>query len=121
MLAGTTSRAYRPVVGDRRILIPILVAALVALFSLAQLREVQRAGFEWTPGFITLLVLVAAIAGNRPAWALAFVVAGIGVTLGWVVALSRLDEPAHAAVAAVGTVVLISLWGLRPDEPADRG
>ncbi len=102
----------------RGLFIGILVAAVGALAALARLREVERSGFEWTPGLITVLVLFLAITGRRGAWAVAFVFAGVNTLLGWVAAISDL-EPSRLAVAAVGTIGALALWGLRPeDDPA---
>jgi hypothetical protein len=48
-------------VRDRSLLIAILVAALVALAALSGLDEVRSSGFEWTPGIITVIVLLLAV------------------------------------------------------------
>lgn len=103
----------------RSLLNSILVASLVALASLSRLQEVRRSGFEWTPGIVTLIVLVLAMTGHRVAWAIAFVLATIGAGFQLAYALSDVGEQARLAVAAVGAVVVLALWGLRPqDEPA---
>jgi hypothetical protein len=99
-------------------LVSILIAGFVALFFLSRLDEVQRAGFEWTPGVLAIVVILAGIAQNRLAWATSFVVAVVASGFGWAIASTRLDEPAHATIAAVGTVIALALWGLKPvDEP----
>jgi hypothetical protein len=100
----------------RPLLISILVAALVALATLSRVREVHRSGFEWTPGLLTVIVLILAVTGHRFAWGLAFALAAIGVGLQAAYALSDLGEPARLAVAAVGVVVVLALWGLKPDD-----
>jgi hypothetical protein len=103
----------------RTLLLSILVAALVALATLSRLREVHRSGFERTPGIITAVVLILAVTGHPFAWGLAFALAALGTGFQTAYALSDLDEPARLAVAAVGLVVVLALWGLRPqEEPA---
>jgi hypothetical protein len=66
---------------DRPILIGILVAALVALTALSSLEEVRSSGFEWTPGLITVVVLLLAVTGHRFAWGVAFALGAISVLL----------------------------------------
>lgn len=106
-------------VKGRVLLISILVAALVALAALSQVREVRQGGFEWTPGIITVIVLILAVTGHPFAWGIAFALAAIGTGLQIALALSDLGEPSRLAVAAIGAVVVLALWGVRPDdEPA---
>jgi hypothetical protein len=109
------------------LLLSMLVAALVALASLSQLRDVHRSGFEWSPGIVTLIVLILAVTGHRLAWGIAFALAAIGTAFQLVWALSDLGEPARSAVAAVGVIICLALWGLNPDDempqpaPPDQG
>jgi hypothetical protein len=103
----------------RGLLIAILVAAVVALVSLSQLREVERSGFEWTPGIVTVIVLLLAVTGHRFAWGLAFALSAIAAGFQLVYALSDLGAHSRMAVASVEAVVVLTLWLLRPeDEPA---
>ena len=106
-------------VKGRVLLISILVAALVALAALSQLREVRQAGFEWTPGIITVIVLILAVTGHPFAWAVSFVFASLGTFVQLGLALNNLDEPSRLAITGLGVIVLLALWGLKPeDEPA---
>jgi hypothetical protein len=106
-------------VRDRTLLIGILVAALVALAALSGLDEVRSSGFEWTPGIVTVIVLLLAVTGHPFAWGIAFALAAIGVGLEAVFTVVEPWEPARLAVTAVGAIVVLSLWSLKPaDEDA---
>jgi hypothetical protein len=107
---------YGVVVRIRPVLIAILVASIVALATMAQLREVQRSGFEWTPGLITVIVLILAVSGRPLAWGIAFGLAAVGTAVEAAWALGNLDEAARLAVTSVGLITCLALWGLRPEE-----
>jgi membrane-bound ClpP family serine protease len=105
-------------VEGRPILIGILVAALVALAALGRLDEVRSSGFEWTPGIITVIVLILAVTGHGLAWGIAFALAAIGVGFEAVLTVAEPWEPARLAVTAVGGAVVLALWALKPPDEA---
>ncbi len=107
-----------PAVSRRGLLIAVLVAALVALATMSRLEEVHRSGFEWTPGLITVIVVILAITGRPLAWGISFGLGAVGACIQTVYALGDLGEPARLAVAAVAAIVVLALWGLKPAEAA---
>jgi hypothetical protein len=115
-LATRDPPTYRSTVRDRPLLIGILVAALVALAALSRLDEVRSSGFEWTPGIITVIVLILAVTGHGLAWGIAFALAAIAVGLEAVLTVAEPWEPARLAVTAVGAVVVLALWALKPED-----
>jgi hypothetical protein len=110
----------------RGVLLAILLTAVVAMFFLSRLQEVQGSDLDWRLGVGLAVVALIGAAGNRPAWGVAFVVSALAAALAWAVALTRMDEVTYPAVAAVVTIVPIALWGLKPAgepvaPPLDQG
>jgi hypothetical protein len=104
---------------QRWVLIAILAAAVVAVTTLTRFPAVQRSGFEWTPGILTVIVLVLAANGRPLAWGIAMGIGGLMTAFEAVLAIRDLQDPVPLALTSVGVIACLALWGLKPEEPSE--